>query len=243
LNENQIFFNGNIFLCIIKIDGKIGVVGMKLVSKIQFNTGRGVWNFIFKEEREFVKVEFDGKEEFIFSFLYGEVTKKRRAILDSVQKSELLQDIVQRIHKWEERMKKELSLEKIALINNQQKEEKEYVFFEFMLKSKIANRRFTLEETEKEKNSFLNDYFSLLGNMEEHRFILCLEKRMIDQKIHWIYDEKYPLKHIVKSKYVPITLSSMYGIEFTCKTHGGFIDDLMEKIIHDPAVRVKALMM
>jgi hypothetical protein len=227
-----------------KTEGKEGVVRMKLVSKIQFNIGRGVWNFVFKEEEEFVKVEFDGKEEFVFSFIYGELTQKRRAILKSVEKSELLQDIVQRIDKWEEKMKKELSLEKIAFITSQQKEEKEYVLFEFMIKSKIATRRFTLEETEEEEeNNFLKYFSSFSGNIDQHQFVLCLEKRMIDHKIHWIYDEKYPLKHAVKSKSIPITLSSMYGLEFGCKTHGRFISDIIEKIIHDPAVRVKTLVM
>jgi len=226
-----------------KIDEKIGVVRMKLVSKIQFNIGHGVWNFVFKEEEEFVKVEFDGKKEITFSFIYGEVTPKRRAILDSVEKSELLQDIVQRIDKWEEKMKKGLALEKIAFITTQQKEEKEYVLFEFMIKSKIATRRFTLEETEEKENNFLKYFSSFSGNIDQHQFILCLEKRIVNRKIQWVYDEKYPLKHAVKSKSVPITLSSMYGLDFACKTHGGFISDIMEKIINDPAVRVKTLVM
>jgi len=205
---------------------------MKLVERPLFLSREQKWQFIVENEKGQTEIMFYEPTELQYSF-QGENNQ------EEIESSSLFKETMERIEKWEQKMKEQLVLRNIKLRG---KKDNMYLF-SIKMEGYLAHLGYVLRNNdEKTYNQMTKETYYLL---------LPLEKKMIDGKIALCLNEEYQMKKIMLSSYqsktqknveTELELIKKYASRnYQFLTHRTFLQDLIDKVNEHPAVRIKML--
>lgn len=205
---------------------------MKLVERPLFLSREQKWQFIVENEAGQTEITFCEPTEVQYSF-QGENNQKE------IEDSFLFKETMERIEKWEEKMKEEQVLRNIQIKG---KKDNMYLF-SIEMEGHLAHHGYILgNNDEKTYNQMTKQAYYLL---------LPLEKKVINGKIVLCLNEEYQMKKITFSSYQSkIKMNVEKELDMIKKyssrnylffTHRSFLQDIADKVNEHPAVRIKML--
>jgi len=205
---------------------------MKLVERPLFLSRKQKWEFILENEAGKTDIRFSKPTELQYDF-HGENNQKE------IEDSFLFKETMERIEKWEEKMKEEQFLRNIQLKG---KKDNIYLFY-IEMEGYLAHLGYVLgDNDEKTYNQMTKQAYYLL---------LPLEKKVIDGKIVLCLNEEYQMKKITFSSYqskIKVNVEKELDMikkyssrDYHFFTHRSFLQDIADKVNEHPTVRIKIL--
>jgi len=195
------------------------------------------WEFSMENDTYNVRVQLQEETAFFIYSKQGilvtdEIVKKQ------VEESFLFQEIMEKIHNWEEKCKHNIQVSDVQLLESLVENEQHIHFFGFRIQSDVVKGILFLKDEEKMRtaNSIgknkKSDYFILPLVKNEGTFQLA-EGYTMCRKTLPLHENPKELWLFPALKYAPATTDFF--------THRTYVQDVMTEVLKSPSVKVKAL--